>query len=328
MAVEALVWDQLVGLNIDQDIFTASPNNTINCVQIAAIGSGTNIGLALSPKGTGYISAQVPDGTAAGGNARGARSVDLQTFRYAATQVASGSSSFVFPSEGSTASGLYSAAGGGNQSRALGTSSFAFGNSCTAEVAATGSVVFGNNCSVANPNSLSIGDRNQTSGGINAQNVLALGALSLPDLENMIAIGCWNQSNARGYCQGFLIPLRVRTTDATPTDLVVGGSQSGAAGNAFPIAQSVIIQGMLHVTGAKSDGSAIAFYSRNFRIANIGGTTTLIREETIGTDDAAGTTLAITADNTNDRLKITVTGIASETWNWGGWISGLRIRHA
>jgi len=59
---------------------------------LAAESAGTgeaNIGIALSPKGTGAITAQVPDGTTAGGNARGANSVDLQMSRVANTQVAS-----------------------------------------------------------------------------------------------------------------------------------------------------------------------------------------------------------------------------------------------
>lgn len=327
MATEAIIFQQIVDINWDQAIYTASPNNSINVVQFAAKGSGTNIGIALTPKGTGFISAQVPDGTTTGGNARGTRSVDFQTFRYAATQVASGGSSFLFPSEGSLASGTYSVAGGGNQSRALANSSFAFGGSCTCEGAATGSMALGNNCSVAGPYSFAIGDRNQAQGS-GIWNAFALGGLSAAYRENMLAVGCWTQFNARGYAQGFLIPLRVRSSGDTPIDLVVGGSSNGATGYAFNVVSGSTINALIEVTGSKSDGTAIAYYTRKVRVQNIAGTTTLVRVETIGTDDASGTSISITADNATDTLKITVTGVSGETWNWGGWISGLETRVA
>ncbi len=327
MATEAIIFQQIVDINWDQAIYTASPNNTINVVQFSAKGSGTNIGIALTPKGTGYISAQVPDGTTTGGNARGTRAVDLQTFRYAATQVASGGSSFLFPSEGSLASGTYSVAGGGNQSRAIAASSFCFGTSCVCESTATGSLCLGNNCSTSGPNSFAIGDRNQTQVG-GFWNTVAFGGLSAAYRENMVAVGCWTQFNARGNAQGFLIPLRVRSSGNTPIDLAVGGSSNGATGYTFNVVSGSTINALIEVTGSKSDGTAIAYYTRKVRVQNIAGTTTLVRVETIGTDDAAGTSISITADNATDTLKITVTGVAGETWNWGGWISGLETRVA
>lgn len=70
-----------------------------------AAGAATNINAAIVPKGTGAIVADIPDGTATGGNARGAYAVDLQMIRSAATQVASGVSSFVGGGENNTASG-------------------------------------------------------------------------------------------------------------------------------------------------------------------------------------------------------------------------------
>lgn len=48
-----------------------------------------NVSAVIKPKGTGALLASIPDGTAVGGNARGAYAVDLQMIRSAATQVAS-----------------------------------------------------------------------------------------------------------------------------------------------------------------------------------------------------------------------------------------------
>jgi hypothetical protein len=55
--------------------------------------AAANVNAAIIPKGTGAIVASIPDGTAVGGNSRGAYSLDLQRSRTLATQVASGDSS-------------------------------------------------------------------------------------------------------------------------------------------------------------------------------------------------------------------------------------------
>ena len=62
---------------------------TVTLQQVAVIESlTTNAGIVLKPNGTGAIMAQVPDGTVAGGNARGQNAVDLQMSRSNADQVA------------------------------------------------------------------------------------------------------------------------------------------------------------------------------------------------------------------------------------------------
>jgi hypothetical protein len=55
----------------------------------------TNSGIALVPNGTGAITAQIPDGTAAGGNERGANAVDFQMSRTSGAQVAASPNSVI-----------------------------------------------------------------------------------------------------------------------------------------------------------------------------------------------------------------------------------------
>jgi len=56
-------------------------------------------------------------------------------------------------------------------------------------------------------------------------------------------------------------------------------------------------------------------------LKNVGGTTSeIFAPQTLGTDTATGTSIAITADNTNDSLKIECTGISGETWQWQAYI--------
>lgn len=76
--------------------------------------TGTNAGMAVVSNGTGGFMLAIPDGTATGGNARGSNAIDLQSVRGSASQVASGTQSFVAGASNS-ASGYQSVAvGSGN----------------------------------------------------------------------------------------------------------------------------------------------------------------------------------------------------------------------
>ena len=122
--------------NYERIAIKASP--VAGWMQVAAETAGTgtdNIGIALTPAGTGAISAQVPDSTAAGGNARGTYSVDLQRHRDAADEVASGSYSVIGGGFGNKASGTFSFTAGGDSNVVTGTHSTVVGgarNSVTA----------------------------------------------------------------------------------------------------------------------------------------------------------------------------------------------------
>lgn len=87
---------------------------TGNAPSISAVGGDTNIGLILTPKGTGAFQADFA------GNARGLYSVDLQRDRSAATQVASGNNSTISGGVRNTASGLRSTVSGGRENTASG----------------------------------------------------------------------------------------------------------------------------------------------------------------------------------------------------------------
>ncbi len=108
------------------------PNPTIygTWAQILVNGNGSggaNIGLALTPRGNGAVSARVPDGTALGGNSRGSSSVDLQIASSLNTQVASGNYATLCGGERNTASGPNSAVGGGYQNSSTAQSSVVSG---------------------------------------------------------------------------------------------------------------------------------------------------------------------------------------------------------
>lgn len=79
--------------------------------------AAANVNAAIVPKGTGAITAAIPDGTTAGGNARGTYAVDLQMQRTASNQVASSSYSVIGGGYRNSITGqftTYSTIGGGD----------------------------------------------------------------------------------------------------------------------------------------------------------------------------------------------------------------------
>jgi len=312
MAVEAVIFQQIVDINWDQAIYTASPNNTVNVAQFAAKGSGANIGVALSPKGTGYISAQVPDGTTVGGNARGANSVDLQsTSRGLATQVASGASSVAMGSR-NTASGQYAVGiGFANTASAIG--AIALGEGCIAS--GQYSVAEGFGCTASGDSAVALGVSSQAT-GIAAH---ATGSRAISHLTYMRAHGGFGLSVVGGSQEIALVLAGKTTTNAEVIlEMFSGLSPVLKAGSVWSL--------MLHIVGSKSDGSAVARYHRQVTIKRVVNTTSLVGSAVaIGTDEAAGTSLSITADDANDRLSVGVTGITGETWRWVAVCHGVEM---
>ena len=117
-------------------IIRSSPNATVPVVVISEpVNSETaalvNADIALVAKGTGATLAQVPNGTAAGGNKRGQYATDWQKNRTSATQVASGGYATIAGGSENTA-GLsdYATVGGGrNNTSNSGYATIAGGNS-------------------------------------------------------------------------------------------------------------------------------------------------------------------------------------------------------
>lgn len=107
------------------------------------------------------------------------------------------------------------------------------------------------------------------------------------------------------------------TTDNTPTLLWL---DEATASERMSVGSGKMYAFQAHIVGVQSDGTDACYYVRRGIIANNSGTTALIGSiQTDGTDieSNAACDVALTANNTNDCLDITVTGIAAETWRWG-----------
>ena len=91
-----------------------------NTSALTAIGINANINAALVAKGTGATLAQIPDNTAAGGNARGTYATDLQKSRINNDHVASGDYATIAGGANNLASGIGATIGGGDTNAAKG----------------------------------------------------------------------------------------------------------------------------------------------------------------------------------------------------------------
>ena len=174
----------------DESRNTATPNTTIPTHQWTAIGTETNIDLALSPKGNGSFSLNVPDNLYLGGNKRGRNAVDLQLIRNNNTQVASGNYSTILGGSANTASGIYATAFG-NLCNATGNYSIAAGTQTSSS--ADYSIAIGYQNSAGGSNSVAIGSNTGASGS----NSVALGFGTYAQGANSTTLG--SGTHASGY---------------------------------------------------------------------------------------------------------------------------------
>lgn len=307
---------------IINDNLTASPNNTVNHACLEATGGTTNVSVSIKPKGSGAFCLSPPDGTATGGNARGANAVDLQTVRVDAASVASGTNSFLGGGSRNAATNTAAACVGGSSNTASGSGAFV-GSGTLNTASGTYSVCVGGEFSTASGTYAFVGcgAQNLASG---TGSWIAGGLFGLADRYGMTAHAA-GQFSARGDAQRVGFVLRNKTTNNTATTLFADGSSAR-----LTIPSGKVMSALCRVCGIKSDGTAVANYVRRVVIKNLAGTTSLVGAvETIGTDieDNAATDIAITADNTNDALQINVTGISGETWRWVAVVEGLEIAY-
>jgi hypothetical protein len=267
-------------------INTTSPNNTVNASQLLVSASSTNADFVIKAKGTGSILAQLPDNTATGGNKRGDYAVDLQMLRSSASQVASGVRSFA-AGQGNTASGTCASA--------IGLLNVSSGS-----------------------NSVALGAGNESS----AYSSVSLGNYGKAYIDGQVSFGVIAQSSpsTTGLCQSSIVTLCANTTNATPT-LMKAADTVYSFAQIHPIVNSnCAIHFVAKIIG-KSSGGNVATFMRDGVIKNISGTTSLVGSiGTIGTDrsDAglSSCTVAITANDTTDRLDVEITGVSSTTIRW------------
>jgi hypothetical protein len=314
---DAVLTGDLLGTNYTIGVPTTLTQSNIS---ITNTHSGVaDSAVVITPKGTGgVIFGPKPDGTLTGGNARGARAIDHQLSRNAAAQVASGTDALICGGNNNTASNQLSIVVGGASNASTGYISFIGGGQLNTSSSNYSTVAGGNSNTASATWSTVAGGQSNTASGSHS----FLGG-GFQGLANRFAISAHaaGQFSALGDAQTTKAVFRNKTTTNSAVELFLDGASAR-----YTVTSGKVISMLINITGTKSDGTAVAHYVRQYSIKNLGGTTSQVYAPvTIGTDNAAGTSIALSADDTNDSLKIEVTGVTSETWRWVASVDAVEV---
>lgn len=300
---------------------------TNRSASIEVSSTNANVGIAIVPKGTGAITAAIPDGGTTGGNARGNYAVDLQLVRSASTHVASGNGSFVVGNSNSAIGINAAAIGNGNQ--ASGNYSFSAGIN---NLASGGfSVAIGGQNSSSGTGSFSTGYANTAS----ADYSIAIGESNTASAINSCVIGNLGRSMLRGQ-KVFSQSRFAANGDSQHSNFVVSRSITGTSASELTLDNGSPVSGnrvILNLTGATNGRIWNAIVQLSAICTTAGGTVTT-GESFIGTynlgikrianatslvgtvqnmitaqadTNMLSSVVTITADDTNESLKIDFT---------------------
>ena len=303
---------------------------TQNTAVIKSVGADADIGLALMPKGNGAITAQVPDGTVTGGNARGQYAVDLQMLRVANTQVASGQYS-TMAGVSNTASGQYSTVGGGVAHTASGPSSTVAGGYYNKALAQYSTVAGGYNSTASGYSSTVAGGSNNTASeqysfATNTENFAtgiassAFGRQAKAYMYGQHSIGVNVGINTFGHGQATMLPMAQNSTGTSDFFVKAGHNFAvgeGTGDNFNPDGTNRIIRATLQVAivcNDKGNGSGTTgdVYASDitFTVKKVSNNISILAspvEENKQYDSSMSDLgILVTADNATKEVKIQV----------------------
>jgi hypothetical protein len=340
--------------NFTEAANSSAPNATVPVNSLTATGAATNIDAAIRPKGTGAILANIPDNTAAGGNKRGAGAVDLQLNRASASQVASGTNSFV-AGISCTASGNQGAAAIGDRNTSSGIFSFTSGALSVASNQA--STALGQQCTASAFYATGVGYQNTASGTssfasggestASAQYSFVHGNKSAASGDTSFALGNHITTNSvtgrfsRGYALGAGFQaqgetqksdffLSKRTTDNTATTVTVAGGAASTTNQVILLNNSAYrFKGT--IIGKQSGSTNVAAWDVDgiiVRGANAASTTLSLGNVTLVQNTPAWGTPTLAADTTNGGLRVQVTGAVATNIQWTAAIETTEVIYA
>jgi hypothetical protein len=266
----------------------------------------TNSALVLTPKGTGaLIAGPKPDANIAGGGARGPRAVDLQLERSLASQVASGSNSVIGGGKQNTASSTDTVVSGGFLNQATGGWANVSGGSRNVASGTFAAAICGGTDNTVSASYASIlGGRNGVADRQGMQVHSGGSFVSVGDAQRARFV-LWN-----------------KTTNTTSTELFLNGTSTR-----LTIPSGKVLALTINICGISSTGAAVAHYMRQYALKNVAATTSEVYAPiTIGTDNAAGTSLSLTFNDPADALVVSVTGTASTIWRWVASVDAVEIQ--
>jgi len=290
-------------------------------VQVRAVTNGTagdNYGIALTPTGTGAISAHVPDSTSAGGNTRGVNAVDWQTARTTAAQVASGQATTIGGGSNNVATGIAATVAGGTNNQATGSRGVVAGGDGNTATATYSATLGGLGNTATGQASVVSGGENNVASGINSLGPGGIRATT----RGLSGAGAYSagRRTATGDAQVILQPVRRTTTDATPVSLATDGTPAATTVMVLPSDSTATCRAMVTANSTAAGVVSMAGFDAIAIVKNDSSTITISGGTctAIGTADAALTTAtcALVANGTLDSIEMQVTGVAATTVYW------------
>jgi hypothetical protein len=304
-------------------------NSTQSNAALIATSGDTNTAVVVTPKGTGAIIAgPTPDGTATGGNSRGTSAVDLQISRTAATQVASGSYSFV-AGQGNTASNNYAIALGNNVNVSANFASAGIGQNIT--ISGVFGSVLGSNATLSGTQSIGLGSFHSITGSYSAalgQNISDKGRTR----TIVFSVGDFgNNQTADGDSQTVFTHLRAATASTSAATLTADGAAAGST-NILNLANNSAMRLTIDVIGRDTTNGntggwkieAVIKRGANAAATALVGTPV---GAVIGLDSgwASQTAPTLTADTTNGGLTLSVTPITTNACRWVARVLAVEV---
>jgi hypothetical protein len=267
---------------------TVGQDSTVSTEVCAVITTDvTNANLVIAPNGNGALIADIPDGTLAGGNARGDNAVDLQMSRGIGSQVASGTRSVIIGGDKNTASGTNSVIVGGSENISSSQDSACWGGSFNGAVT-------------------------------NHTNVFGTRARGYLHGQFAYSSGPFSGTDASAQTQRSVISYFRSITGTTITELFLDGGSLRAvlalptgATNARAWRAQIDLVAICATAGGTTVLNDVFAGSYHAAIKRVGTTTSLVGAVSVTNEvsDASMSTSVVTidADDTNEALRIQFT---------------------
>jgi hypothetical protein len=326
----------------------SSPNATIPVVSWVATNAATNVDVALVTKGNGSISAHVANSSTSGGNKRGRNSVDWQKTRSASANVASGDNSTIGGGEDNLANSSWATVAGGSGNSASNSNAVVGGGANNTASGSVAVVAGGSGNSATNTSAGVLGGSGNTATG---QYSSALGGLNGTASGDYGTVLGGRSATTRG-CQNAMARAAVTflvsasdtqwrdfifladTTDNTPEVMTANNSPTPGTGNTIilPDSSVYIVRGYISAR-QQSTGDVKAWMfevvikrNANAAATSIVGTptiTVIAADAGLGSTNATGSVIALSANTTLGGLAITITGETSKNIKWAARIFDL-----
>lgn len=115
--------------------------------------------------------------------------------------------------------------------------------------------------------------------------------------------------------------MRNKTTTNSAVELFLDGSSTR-----LTIPSGKVLALTINICGISSTGAEVAHYMRQYALKNVSGATSEVYAPiTIGTDNAAGTSISLSASDASDALIVSVTGTDSTIWRWVASVDAVEI---